>query len=142
MYRTILVPLDGSGLAEAALTHAVQLAQRLLADLVLLRIADSPNLPGVDREAILPELESESEAYLADVRDQLADDELRIRIIVRTGRAAESIIGQASQHGESVVVMAAHGHSGAGQWPLGSVAERVLHSMQVPVLFIRASTEP
>lgn len=141
MYRTILVPLDGSTLAEAALPHAMQLAKTFKAELILLRVAVLPILPEVDTDAIYQSLESESEAYLSDVLDRMRTDDLRIRKIVSTGKAAEAIIEQALQNRVSVVAMATHGHSGVGQWPLGSVAERVLHSMQVPVLLIRTSPE-
>jgi nucleotide-binding universal stress UspA family protein len=64
---------------------------------------------------------------------------LRIRTVVHTGKAAETIIEYAVQQEVSVIVMATHGHRGGDQWPLGSIAEKVLRSMQVPVLLIRAT---
>ena len=139
MYERILVPLDGSALAEAALAHAVQMAEIFQAELLLLRAVIVPTFPGDDTTAATRAVLAESKTYLQSIARTLQLRGLHIRTVVRTGKAAETIVEYAVQQEVSVIVMATHGHHGGDRWPLGSIAEKVLRSMQVPVLLIRAT---
>ena len=140
MFTRILVPLDGSEVAERALGHAVQMADIFNAELVLLRavfLAEVVTLELDEAQRILLE---ESKTYLDGVARKLQGHGRSVRTAVCWNKAAEAIIEYALAQDVSVVVMGTHGHSDADQWPLGSIAEKVLHSMQVPVLLIRTSS--
>jgi nucleotide-binding universal stress UspA family protein len=141
VYERILVPLDGSALAETALVHAVQMAEIFQAELILLRVAFVPTFPGSDTTAAQHAALAESEAYLERIASALSSRGLTIHTVVRSGKAAETIVEHALQQKVSVIVMATHGHHGVDQWPLGSIADKVLRSMQVPVLLIRPTPD-
>jgi nucleotide-binding universal stress UspA family protein len=139
MYERILVPLDGSALAEEALAHAVTMAELFQAELLLLRAVFVPTFPGIDSSVAHRAEQAESEAYLARVASTLRSRGLHVRTLVRSGKAAETIVEYAIQQGVSVIVMATHGQQGVDRWPLGSIAEKVLRSMQIPVLLIHTT---
>jgi nucleotide-binding universal stress UspA family protein len=138
MYTRILVPLDGSDAAEGALAHAAQMADIFDAELILLRATFIPDLPDLDLSEAQNILIKESEAYLCDAAGRLKGRGRGVRTVVRWSEAAEAIIDDAVAQEVSVVVMATHGYRGPERWPMGSVAEKVLRSMRVPVLLIRA----
>jgi nucleotide-binding universal stress UspA family protein len=142
MYTRILVPLDGSEAAEGALAHAAQMANIFDAELILLRATFIPDLPDLDLGEAQNILVKESEAYLCDVAVKLKGRGRDVRTVVRWSEAAEAIIDYAVAQEVSVVVMATHGQRGPERWPMGSVAEKVLRSMRVPVLLIHVSSAP
>ena len=139
MYKKILVPLDGSEVAQVALPHAVHMAETFHADVILLRVAFAPAYPGSDPVEAQRAVVVESQAYLEKVARTLQPLGPKVSTVVRYGKAAEEIIGHAAQQHVSIIVMATHGRSGVGRWLLGSTAEKVLRSTQVPVLLIRAA---
>jgi nucleotide-binding universal stress UspA family protein len=145
MANRILVPLDGSALAERALPCAITLARGLPAELVLFRAISLPSdikeiLNDADLEAGAPleQLEAEADDYLRKVAGQLEGNGLRVHQVVRQGPAAEAIVDYAGQMDIQQIVMATHGYSGISRWRHGSVAERVLQSASEPVLMICA----
>ena len=138
MYAHILVPLDGSALSEAAVEHAVQMAENFGAELTLLRVVSLPAVPGGDVAAVEQNLVAESEAYLREIAHRLTARRVTTHTTVRVGKPADTIIEHASRDGNTMVVMATHGHRRIEQWPLGSIAEKVLRSMMVPVFLVRA----
>ncbi len=139
MYTRILVPLDGSEPAEGALVHAAQMADIFDAELILFRAIYLTQVPDLDLDEVRRVLIKESEAYLCEVARKLQGRGRCVRTAVCWNKAAEAIIDYAVSQDVSVVVMATHGQSGPERWPMGSIAERVLRSMQVPVLLIRTS---
>lgn len=142
MTSQILVPLDGSALAEQALPYAMTLARGLLAELVLFRsVSLSSDIKGIlDDTADVPlkQLETEANDYLRKMADQLDEAGLRAHPVVRHRPAAEAIVDYADQTGIQQIVMSTHGYSGISRWTHGSVAERVLQSANAPVLLVRA----
>ncbi|HEY49582.1 MAG TPA: universal stress protein [Dehalococcoidia bacterium] len=145
MYRKILLPLDGSELAECALPHMDAVARGCdAADVILLRVVEPLHLPGdyvispKERAKIEKEHRSEAEKYLAELKGRLKGDGLRVRSEVIQGKVAESIVDYARERGADLIVMATHGRSGISRWTLGSVADRVIHLSSVPVLMVRA----
>jgi nucleotide-binding universal stress UspA family protein len=145
METRILVPLDGSSLAEQALSCAIMLARGLPAEVVLFRaIWIAPDvlemLDGstVQLNAILTQLEAEANDYLAALVEQLREAGLNARHAVRRGPAAETILDYAGQSNIDQIVMATHGYSGIKRWTHGSVAERVLQAVRVPLWLMRA----
>lgn len=139
MYTRILVPLDGSEMAERALVHAVHMADIFGAELILLRAAFLDGVPEPDLGELQRVLIHESETYLSEVARTLQGHGRCVRTVACWGKAAEAVIDYADGQAVSVVVMATHGHSGPERWPMGSIAEKVLRSMRVPVLLIRGS---
>jgi nucleotide-binding universal stress UspA family protein len=141
----ILVPLDGSPLAEHALACATTLGRGLPAELVLFRAVSIPpdtreilDSAGLEAATLTEQLEVEASDYLRRIADQLQDAGLGVRQVVRHGPAAEAIVDYAEQTDIQQIVMATHGHTGISHWTHGSVAERVLQSASVPVLLVRA----
>ncbi len=145
MYKRILLPLDGSKLAEAALPHAARLAQQFDSELVLLRVVVSPYaivapdlvLAGTDPD--LRELSTHAAQYLEGVAGQLRAQGLRVRTEVCEGPVAEAILEHAAQLGVDLIVMSTHGRGGVLRWVYGSVAERVLQGSTCPILLIRST---
>jgi nucleotide-binding universal stress UspA family protein len=145
MPTRILVPLDGSSLAEQALSYAVTLARGLPAELDLLRaiwiLPDFLQIMDdytVKLNEIMAQLEAEANDYLAALVEQLTDIGLDARHTVQRGPAAETILDYAGQTDINQIVMATHGYSGIKRWTHGSVAERVLQTARVPLLLVRA----
>jgi nucleotide-binding universal stress UspA family protein len=145
MTTRILVPLDGSPLAEQALSCAVTLARRLAAELVLFRAVSLPANAGLYRGGaalkgadLLGRLEEEADESLGKVADRVQQAGLKVRHVVQHGPAAEAIVDYAEQAEIWAIVMATHGYSGIKRWTHGSVAERVLQAASVPVLMVRA----
>jgi nucleotide-binding universal stress UspA family protein len=145
MATRILVPLDGSPLAEQALPCAMTLAQGLGAELVLLSVVSIPSdtreildNDEVEASALVNQLVAKAEDYLGRVAQRLEEAGLEAHHVVQHGPAAETIVDYAEQMDVKQIVMATHGYTGIRRWTHGSVAERVLQSAVVPVLMVRA----
>lgn len=144
--KRLLVPLDGSPLAEAALPLAVAVAKALGAELELMRVytalAQAYYGEGFipDYEEMTARLRSDAEAYLKERADVLNQEGLAgVQSILREGDAAAEIIGVAKKTEDNLVVMASHGRSGVGRWVLGGTADRVIRYSEDPVLVLRPS---
>jgi nucleotide-binding universal stress UspA family protein len=142
MFSKILVPLDGSNVAEAALPYARMLAERLGAAVELLSVID----PGeIERSVADPDALTEIacyhkarvEQYLSKAAGSFFGSLPQCRI--ERGAAAENIIDAAAESGETLIVMASHGRSGLARWLLGSVAEKVLRGATNPLLLVHAN---
>lgn len=141
--QRILVPLDGSPLAERALPYAETLARRTGARLVLLRTVEAHALTVRGRSEARGALMIEAETYLDGVAARLRERGFSVDLVLSDGNAAEEIEEEIVLRAIDLVVMATHGRSGLGRWVYGSVAECVLHLAEVPVLLVRAwQSEP
>lgn len=148
MYRRIVVPLDGSKLAEESLPQAEELARLTGAPLHLIWVVDytrleryGPYALALEYSAAEPMLAEEiaiARTYLQGVEERLATAGLVVDSEVIQGRVARELVA-ASKPGD-VIVMASHGRGGLSRWLLGSVAEDVLRHIAVPVLLVKAST--
>jgi nucleotide-binding universal stress UspA family protein len=139
----ILVPLDGSALAESALGEAAELTGGDSTTLVLLRAAEAPTLPGVDATEVRVQVVREAEEYLRAVAARLTAQGLpRVETCVWYGSAAAAIVAAASLCNADLIVMSSHGRSGLGRFILGSVAESVLRGTTTPILLVRAPEAP
>ena len=140
--KTILVPLDGSRLAELALAPALDMARDKGAKLVLLRAAEAHTTVADPTEAQVAVVR-EAEGYLTDVRARLAGEgAVEIETTVWYGPPADAIVEAARYRAADLIVMSSHGRSGLGRLVLGSVAETVLRSTLTPILLIRAAEAP
>jgi nucleotide-binding universal stress UspA family protein len=135
--KTVLVPLDGSALAEGALAEALELA-RDGAALVLLRATEAQGSPFMDPTEAQVAAIREAEEYLAGVAERLREGGVdNVQTSVWFGPPAESIVDAARYRGADLIVMSSHGRSGLGRLVLGSVAESVLRGTSTPILLLR-----
>ena len=140
--KTILVPLDGSRLAETALQPALEIAREKGAKVVLLRAAGAHTTVTDPAESQLAVL-LEAEDYLAGVRARLLDNGVpEVESSVWYGPPVEAIVQAARDRNAALIVMSSHGRSGLGRLVLGSVAESVLRGTRTPILLIRAGNAP
>ena len=140
---TILVPLDGSVLAEAALPKALELSEASGGNLLLLRAAQALDLPGVDTTEAQVRVVNEAETYLAEVQARLRrQSHVQVDSAVWYGPAAVAIVEAARARRVDQIVMTTHGRSGLGRLLLGSVAESVLRGITTPILLLRAANAP
>jgi len=160
MYKKILVPLDGSKLAECALPHAEELAKGCNTDeIILISVteqirgltqapearelyhgSDRPGFQGAGAGVIvtLGKKERQAQRYLDKVAKLLEAKGVKVRTEVLFWPPAEAIASYAERNGVDIIVMSSHGHSGPSRWAHGNVADRVLRSASVPVLMVRA----
>jgi nucleotide-binding universal stress UspA family protein len=139
----ILVPLDGSMLAEAALPTACDFAARDGSTISLLRAAEAMTLPGGNTVDAQVTAIREAEEYLAAVVRRLADKGIGgAETHVWYGPAATAIVEAAAVQKADLIVMSTHGRSGLGRLVLGSVAESVLRGTTIPILIVRAGHAP
>jgi nucleotide-binding universal stress UspA family protein len=144
MYRSILVPLDGSRFAEQALYAAAEIAQRAKATLhlVLVHHASSvvagPGEPVVLDPGIDERLRGEERGYLDAVRPRVAyGDMVQVVTQVIEGPVADGIAGYAHDHAVDLVVMTTHGRGAFSRFWLGSVADRLVRQLEQPLLLLR-----
>jgi nucleotide-binding universal stress UspA family protein len=143
MIRRILVPLDGSPKAEAALGHAVAIAESLDAELVLLRIVEAqltlgdPVVSSVDWRLH----RVEATAYLRDTRARLEAQGTPASIEVREGRAADEILRFLTGRGAELVVLAAHGLGEASDFPFGGTVHKIVARVPASVMIVRPTAE-
>jgi nucleotide-binding universal stress UspA family protein len=140
----ILVPLDGSDLAEAALETAIDLVNaHSAAMLLLLRAAEAPRSPRSDRTGEQMRVVREAESYLNGVAAGLREGGItRVKTSIWYGPAAPTIVEAAEVEKVDLIVMSTHGRSGIGRLIFGSVAESVLHGTRTPILLVRDSSAP
>jgi nucleotide-binding universal stress UspA family protein len=137
MFKTILVPLDGSDLAASALPWARAIASKTGAEVALMTAV----IPYVEWDAAAEKtkwepLEGAAVEYLESKRAALASSDTRARTVVRWGEAWKAICEAAESERADLIAMTTHGRSGLSRWALGSVADRVMHEASVPILLL------
>jgi nucleotide-binding universal stress UspA family protein len=126
MIKSVLVPLDGSELAEEALGYAVPIAKRHDATVHMVFVI------GQDADA---SEDDEARKYLAGVAEKL---NYPAEAHVRLGHPADEIIDTGDELPDPLIVMTTHGRTGIGRWIYGSVADKVVHASEAPVLLLRS----
>ncbi len=151
MFKHIVVPLDGSGFAEAALPYALEIAAQFDSDITLLRVVMPPR---IGEGALSPEsanyvinmrddLYKEAIDYLQQQKGSLRQQNFRVHYqVVESDDIAAEIISAVRGADADTIVMCTHGRGGLSRWLFGSVATRLLQSANVPVLVIRPSGAP
>ena len=145
--KSIVVPLDGSKLAEIVLPRAIELAKRLRLEIVLTRAyqlplstytaADAPYIP--DSDALRTAPREEAEAYLEAKVSELEENGIeKVSSTLLFGSGADEIIDLARTTPDNLIAMCTHGRSGLKRWALGSVTEKVVRHSGDPVLIVRA----
>ena len=137
MYEKILVPLDGSDLAELALPYAEELAGRLGSEVVLLCVSESAEAEDYAKHEIYLEQITEITRRAAEKRRSNPERPVSIESTIAVGLPAQEIIDFAEREEVSAIIMATHGRTGVTRWALGSVAEKVMRVGTTPVLLVR-----
>jgi nucleotide-binding universal stress UspA family protein len=145
MYKRILVPLDGSKLAEQTLPHAAVHAEQFGSEIVLLKVLGplpEPTLAGrpafINAESASAQL---AQDYLEGVAAQLRDQGLPTQTATVVGKPYVEIIRFAEENEIDLIIMSTRGHAGLSRWLLGSVSDRVVRGATVPLLLVQARDE-
>ncbi len=149
MYKTILIPLDGSELAELAIPHVEMLAKAGSepAEVVLLGVCESARMVmggyggAVGQMAVLAEqaaaaCKADAEQYLSATEKRLKEKGLKVRTVLMEGDPAHEILEYAANNPVDLIIMGSHGRSGISRWAYGSVASKVLRRIATPLLLV------
>lgn len=147
MYKRILLPLDGSPLAEQVLPHAIAIAERFQSELVLLQVLIPLPRPPTTAQAAIQRAEKATadivREYLERVAAHVQEGGITVKIVTLVGRPHMQIIQYAETNPVDLIVLCTRGQSGLSRWMMGSVSDRVVRGADVPVLLVRAQkTEP
>lgn len=134
--KKILVPLDGSPLADGILPHVERLLALEPAEVTLLHVLPPPEPEDVPGEVAA--LRRLSEAHLETVRLRLEQKGATVQVVVRQGDPAAEIVFAQDERAPELVAMSSHGRTGVLRWLRGSVAERVLRAGRAPLLLVTA----
>ena len=141
----LLVPLDGSTLAESALPEALALSKALRATVTLLQVIPAP-ADVIRNGALVISVDEQWEVlkdqalhYLNGVRNRPAWQGIETHVAVEMGSPAETILDFCQQHKIDRIVMATHGRTGINRWVFGSIADKVLRAADRTVVLVRAT---
>lgn len=160
MFKKILVPLDGSKLAECALPYVEELARGCgTEEIILISVTEQvraqvrapearelyhtredPRIQrgGIETTVTFGKKERQAQRYLDRIAKRLRAKEAKVRTDVLCWPPAEAIASYAGKNDVDIIVMSSHGRSGVSRWTHGSVAERVFRASRVPLLMIKA----
>jgi nucleotide-binding universal stress UspA family protein len=137
MYATILLTLDGTPTDRAIIEHVKQLAKMANSRLVLLHVADGWAARTYGPDAVSPEI-GEDTSYLEKVRREFQAAGIQTEAELAYGEPSKEIVKWVQKKGCDLVAMSTHGHRFLADLFLGTTANRVQHSVSVPVLLLRA----
>ena len=154
MYKKIMVPLDGSELAECVLPHVESFITGCqVSTIVFVRVIEPAPMAyrgsyvtgeldygkiQENTKNIEEERKSSAEKYLKEIVNQLKQNGVKFQTAVLAGKAADSLIDYSEANDIDLILMATHGRSGVGRWIRGSIADRILRASRAPVLMVRA----
>jgi nucleotide-binding universal stress UspA family protein len=146
MYKTILVPLDGSHRAEAILPYVEELAHRCQSKVVFLRVVEPIGVLSGSRESYaklyLEQMEQrqvEAETYLRALRGEFREKRVEAEAVVEHGPVVEAVCRNAKLYEADLIALASHGYTGLARAYYGSVAAGLLQRIDRPLLLIRAT---
>jgi nucleotide-binding universal stress UspA family protein len=154
MYKKILVPLDGSELAECILPHVEKIIKSGgVEEIIFIRVVEPVLLYGSgatdggyvitpeDTERARKSLddgnESEASNYLAGMVERFQTAGVKVSSVLLKGKVADELVDYIKESDADLIVIASHGRSGIGRWIFGSVTERLLRSVSMPILMVR-----
>ncbi|MBK8901531.1 MAG: universal stress protein [Anaerolineaceae bacterium] len=146
MFTHLLVPLDGSELAEIALPMAWSVAEKFKSKITLLRVVHLPYYIGDGLDitdlytSLDQKMQQEARAYLEEKRKVLRGAGIEVNLHLVVGEPpADAILLAVDELGVDAIVMSTHGRGGMMRWVFGSVADRVLQRARVPILLSRVT---
>jgi nucleotide-binding universal stress UspA family protein len=146
-FKRIMIPLDGSELAEAAVDPALAIAESMGAEAVLFRVAQP--VPRTQKLAEMPDVYNdvvaatyrEAEDYLKDLQARLAYERISIEYRPAAEGIARQILDFAAEHDVDLIVLSSHGRTGVGRWIHGNVAQKVLTGCTCSTLIVRGQQQ-
>lgn len=137
MFERILVPLDGSKVAEQVFPYVIELARAFGSEVISIGVCE----PEESEYGHICHVYMNNQSEL--LKNKLGDNTAaEVKSVVLSGRPAEEILGYAEKNDISLIIMASHGRSGIKPWSLGSTVDKVLHRVAAPLLIIRAIEPP
>jgi nucleotide-binding universal stress UspA family protein len=142
MYEKILVPLDGSALAERAIRHAQEIARGTRSEVLLMQAVNFP-LPVVPEAVLIPdgdwldEAKKEAARYLEGIAAPLRESGMRVRTLLDERTPADAILHVATREEVDLIVMSTHGRGGFSRLLMGSVAESVFRATSRTVMLVK-----
>ncbi|MBI4180327.1 MAG: universal stress protein [Chloroflexi bacterium] len=156
MFQKIVVPLDGSKLAECVLEHVEQLTNNgKTSEVVLVSVTESITgvvartddarlsrplmaVPSTTETPVsIGKKQQQAEKYLDKIAHRLDKKGIKVHFEVLIGNPAEEIVRYAQENGCGLIALASHGRSGVSRWAFGSVADKILRASSVPVLIVK-----
>jgi nucleotide-binding universal stress UspA family protein len=141
MFDTILVPLDGSQLAECVLPHVAAFARSFNAEITLLRILEK-NQTGVSVQLFdmlnWQIQKTKATLYLEEIKTRFEESKIRARAIVLEGLVTEGINDYAQKEGIKLIILSSHGRHGLTQWGISSITQKIVLSAPTSVLIVQA----
>ena len=155
MYKKIMVPLDGSKLAECVLPHVDGFVTGCQVEtIIFVRVIEptptrysavGSTVNPQNHETVLKNVErieeesrSSAERYLKEVISRVKQDGIKYKVDVLVGKVADRLVDYVDANEIDLVLIATHGRSGISRWVRGSIADKVLRSSRAPVLMVRA----
>ena len=146
MYKKILVPMDGSPIAECVIPHIKAIAKAENAEVELINVVEPLEIPTRGKIALdeddLKQIDSDSRSdahnYLANIAKQLKRSSVEARPVVLSGKTADTLVDYANTNDIDLLIMATHGRSGITRWFWGSIVDKVLRAVDVPVLLVKS----
>lgn len=147
MLSRVLVTLDGSDLAEQALSYATQVVAPT-GEIILLSVVDVPDYPiypvyplsitynAPDYTEIVKEMMTAAQEYIEQIADTLRLQGITVKTIVKAGNPVGTILEEIQSQKIDAVVMSTHGRSGISRWLFGSVTQKILQAMPCPVIVV------
>jgi nucleotide-binding universal stress UspA family protein len=151
MYTKILVPLDGSELAESALPYVKWFIRvSKVNEIIFLRVVEPFHVAGGLEAQVLPEDKENIEhdaaglarKYLNKIAAQFKDSRIEVHRVVEMGKPAQTIAEYVGHSDVDLIIMATHGRSGIHRWVRGSVADEIVHAARVPVFLVTPANRP
>lgn len=156
MYQRIMVPVDGSELAECVLPHVESVAMGCNSrEVVFVRVVEPVQIPSgtfseggavydyAQLDQVRKDMEqqnrAEADQYLHRLQSRVSYGDAKVRTEVLVGSVANTLIEYAEENNVDLVVISTHGRSGIGRWVWGSTADKIMRSGTAPVLMVRAS---
>ena len=143
MYKNVLVPLDGSDVAECSIQHATAIAKTFQVYKVFLIIVLTPfgsrilsRVPAKKLDIVAQSSEAEARKYLSKIAAALNKEGMNVEPIVATGKPAEQVVNFATRNSIDLIIMTTRGRSGVSRQPYGSVAEKIMRTSSVPILVV------
>jgi nucleotide-binding universal stress UspA family protein len=141
MFERILIPLDGSSLAECVLPYLVAICGNFDSEINLLRVLDP--LSAATRPRVVDPLnwqirKAEAESYLMEIAAQLSVAGIKSKIHVSEGKAADTAIDFIRENNIDLVVISSHGQSGLSGWSISSVVQKIILRARTSFLLVRA----
>ncbi len=151
MYTKILVPLDGSEMAECVIPYVKWFKKVSHVDeIIFLRVVEPFHMAGGLEAQVIPEDKEHIEEdavklageYLEKVAGKLKNGKIKITPVIKLGKPAKVIAEYVKKSSVDLIIMATHGYSGIHRWVRGSVADEILQAAKVPVLLVKPEDRP